>query len=79
MAQKQNPKYWTEVEIDNGVVVTFKDRYHKRVEAFENAISEMSPLGEGWRIFTYECNSLYNEHLVVDSQLIKVKNINEVY
>ena len=74
-----NPRYWAEVEIDNGVIVEFKNRHQTRKLAFEHAVSEMQPLGERWRIFVYECKNLYIEYLVTNGEPVKVNNINEVY
>lgn len=76
---KQNPKYWVEVEIDNGIVVPFTKRYKLLKDAHNNAVKEMSPLGEGWRIFVWYAATLTREELVVKGKLTKVKNISEVY
>ena len=71
--------YWSEVELSNGVVAEFKERFRTIDQATDHAVEQMSPLGEGWRVFIYRCNTLRTEYIVVKGLLIKVKNINEVY
>ena len=78
-ASVRRPCYWTDMELQGGVVVEFRDKFWLMQEAIDHAVNAMSPMAVGWRLCLYNCRTLRNEYIMTEKDgLVKIKDATEV-